>query len=86
LTLTAANSDGYNCAFNCSKSSAEKKDSLIGVDFDPEWRASLRARFQSGRKVLKEKLGFSPCKTSAWQNTMVRLLLDFLLLRNSPKW
>jgi hypothetical protein len=26
--------------------------------------------------VLNEKLGFSPGKTSAWQNTMVRLLLD----------
>jgi hypothetical protein len=26
--------------------------------------------------VLKEKLGFCPCKTSAWQNTMVPLLLD----------
>jgi hypothetical protein len=27
----------------------------------------IRARLQSGRKVLKEKRGFSPCKTSDWQ-------------------
>jgi hypothetical protein len=36
----------------------------------------IKARLQSGRKVLNEKLGFIPCKTSAWQNTMIRLLLD----------